>query len=76
MIWYRDLLLIKSTQDTSHIIFSEDLLDLKRLAKKLSYERIQYIIEELDHAKSRWKYNVNQQLTLEILFMEMQRNDK
>ncbi len=76
MIWYRDLLLMKAGNDTKHIIFSEEAFDLRRQSQKYSYEGIERIIHEIEHARSRYKSNVNFQLTMEMLFLEMQNNSK
>lgn len=76
MIWYRDILLMKSGSDTKHIIFSEELFDLRREGRRYSFEGITNIIQEIEHARNRWKSNVNLQLTFEMMFMEMQKNIK
>lgn len=74
MIWYRDLLLMKAGNDTRHIIFTEEAFDLRKQAQKYSYEGLEHIIREIEHARSRYKANVNFQLTMEMLFLEIQKN--
>lgn len=72
-IWYRDILLYKSCNDSTHLIFTEELMDIAMLARSYTYEAIEHIIQEIEHARNRWKSNVNFELTMEILFMEMQK---
>lgn len=72
MIWYRDVLLVKSSNDRKYIIFTEELSQLKKQANIYSYEGISHIITEIEHARSRWKSNVNFQLTMETLLLEIQ----
>lgn len=74
MIWYRDLLLMKAGNDTKHIIFTEEAFDLRRQAQKFTYEGIEHVIHEIEHARSRYKSNVNFQLTMEMLLLEMQKS--
>lgn len=73
MIWYRDVLFIKASNERKHIIFSEELSQLKKQADFYSFEEISHIITEIEHARSRWKSNVNLQLTLETLILNMQK---
>lgn len=70
-IWFRDVLLYKSCKDTKHIVFKEEISELARLADRYSYNKIECIIRAIELAKNRLKYNVNQDLTMEMLFMEM-----
>ena len=73
MIWYRDVLLVKSSNDRKHIIFTEELSQLKKQASAYSYQAIEHILSEIEHARSRWKSNVNLQLTIETLLLELQK---
>lgn len=75
-IWYRDVLLYKACGDRDHLIFKEELLDIQRMAEKYSYEDIEQIIQSIDRAKGRLRANVNFDLTMELLFMDMQRATK
>lgn len=71
-IWYRDILLYKACHDRQHIIFKEDLTDIRKMASKYSYEALEKIVHAIEKARLRWKSNVNFELTMEVLFMEMQ----
>lgn len=72
IIWYRDVLLVKASSDRTHLIFTEELAQLKKQAAMYSFQEIENIVNEIEHARRRWKANVNLQLTLETLFMNMQ----
>lgn len=71
MIWYRDVLLYKAAIDVNHMIFREELTDIRRIADKCSYEGIERIIKDIDRARNRLKANVNFDLTMELLFLSM-----
>lgn len=73
-IWYRDALLFKATKDANHLIFREEFQNIKRVAARTSYEGIESVIKALSRAKARLEANVNFELTMELLFLEMQEN--
>ena len=73
-IWYRDVLLFKATNDVNHLVFREEIQALRRVAQRSSYEGIESVIEALDKAKTRLNANVNFDLTMELLFLEIQEN--
>ena len=68
LIWYRDVLMFKATNDMNRLVFREESSTLRRLASKCSYEGIENVIEALDKAKHRIDANVSLELTLELLF--------
>lgn len=70
-IWFRDVLLYKSSKNKELLIFREDAMDITRMAKHYSYEKLEQLIHSIDRARSRIKANVNFELTMELLFMEM-----
>ena len=53
MIWYRDVLIYKATQDVTKVVFKDQLSCIKARARKSSYEGIEKILESLEKAKSR-----------------------
>ena len=67
-MWFRDVLLFKSTNDTNYLIFSEISL-IKSQAQTMSYEGIQDILDSIDKVKIRLKANVNFDLCIELLIM-------
>lgn len=72
LVWYRDVLLFKATQDVNNLIFSEEIQYIKKVADLVSYGGIQDIIDALEKAKKRINANVNFELTMELLFLTIQ----
>lgn len=73
-IWYRDVLLFKATADANHLVFRDEIRNIKKVADRTSYEGIEIIIKALENAKSRLEANVNFDLTMELLFLDMKEN--
>ena len=74
MVWYRDVLLYKATWNPSSIVFSDEILTIRKMATKSSYEGIETILKALDKAKIRLNANVNFDLTMELLLLTMKEN--
>ena len=73
-IWYRDVLLFKATKDVNHLVFREEISEIRKVAGRSSYEGIESVIQSLDKAKKRLNANVNFDLTMELLMMEIKEN--
>lgn len=73
-IWYRDVLLFKATSDVNHLIFKEEISNIRKVAQRSSYEGIEEVIEALEKAKRRLDANVNFELTMELLMMTIREN--
>lgn len=73
-VWYRDVLLFKATNDANHLIFKDEIRDIKKRADKSTYEGIENIIKALDTAKNRLNANVNFELTMELLLLTIKEN--
>ena len=74
MVWYRDVLLFKATNDMNHLVFREEGSTLRQAAKRSSYEGIETVLEALEKAKKRLDANVNPELVMELLFLTMKEN--
>ena len=74
MVWYRDVLLFKATNDMNHLIFREEASALRAAARRSSYEGIENVLEALEKAKKRLDANVNPDLVMELLFLTMKEN--
>ncbi len=74
MIWYRDVLYMKATNDVNGLIFKDEVYDIKKQAAKHSYQGIEVIIESLEKAKVRLNANVNFDLVIELLLMTIKEN--
>ncbi len=68
-MWYRDVLVFKSTNDTNPIIFKDELSLIKEQAVSCSYEGLEDILNSIDKVKIRLKANVNFDLVIELLVM-------
>ncbi len=68
-MWYRDVLVFKSTNDTNPIIFKDELSLIKEHAVRCSYEGLEDILNSIDKVKIRLKANVNFDLVIELLIM-------
>lgn len=75
-LWYRDVLLYKATLDESHIIFREDIYDIKEQALNCSYVGLNQIFTAVDEARDRLKANVNFELTVMLLILALKENTK
>jgi DNA polymerase-3 subunit delta' len=69
LIWYRDMLMFKATNDADSLIFKEEIRTLRDRAAKSSYEGIERIVETIEKTKSRLKANVNFELAMELLLL-------
>lgn len=74
LIWYRDVLMFKATNDVNGLIFKQEIQYIKKVAKKTSYEGIELIVDALEKAKSRLKANVSYDLTMELLLLVIKEN--
>lgn len=70
-IWYRDVLLFKATSDVNQLIFKEEIQTIRKDSDGRSYEGIEKNLQALEVARNRIKANVNQDLTLELLFLTL-----
>lgn len=71
-MWYRDVLLYKSTGNSQSLIFKDDLNSVKRMALKSTYEGLNRVLEGIEEAKMRLLGYVNPELTLEWLLLVAQ----
>lgn len=74
MIWYRDVLYIKATNDVNKLIFKDEVYNIKKQAAKCSYHGIEQVLEALEKAKIRLDANVNFDLVMELLLFTLKEN--
>ena len=67
MIWFRDVLYLKATNDVDGLIFKDEVYDIKKQAAKRSYQGI-------EKAKIRLNANVNFDLVIELLLLTIKEN--
>ncbi len=71
MLWYRDVLMFKATRDVNHLLYKDELQDIKNQAKVLSFENLERIMNSFATVKSRLKANVNFDIAIELLLINM-----
>lgn len=73
-MWYRDILVLKSTRDSNLIIFKDDIALLTAQAQTCSYEGVEDILNSIDKVRIRLQANVNFELVMELLIMAIKEN--
>ena len=73
-MWYRDILMYKTTKDLNLLIFKDEFSAVKRAASLSSYEGLERILEAIDKARVRLDANVNMELVMELLLLTMKEN--
>ena len=56
------------------VVFSDEINDIRKCARKITYEGIEIIMEAFDKAKRRLNANVNFDLAMELLLLTMKEN--
>lgn len=69
MVWYRDVLMYKATNDVNNLIFKDEINEIIHQANNSSYIGIENIIKGIEKSKERIKANVNFDLIMELLLM-------
>ncbi|MFP4697632.1 MAG: DNA polymerase III subunit delta' [Eubacteriales bacterium] len=71
VIWYRDMLIVKSTHSDKGIILKNEFDSLLENSHKMSYNKIGKNINYIEKTKQQISYNVNFQLSLETLLLKI-----
>ena len=74
MVWYRDVLILKATEDINQLVFQDEHKYLQKKATTSSYEGLNNIMEALEKAKVRLNANVNFDITMEMLLLTIKEN--
>ncbi len=75
MMWYRDVLIYKSTNDANLVIFKDELKYIRKDATDRSYDGLNRILKAMDVAKIRLAANVNFELTMELMMLTIKEKD-
>ena len=70
-LWFRDILVIKSTNGAGRLVFREEETELMRQAELLSYHSLDHCFEAIETTKQRMNANVNLEVSLELLLYEI-----
>lgn len=76
LLFYRDVLIYKSTNDESLVLLKSELFDIKKKADRIEYEGINNIIKEIEISRRRIEMSVKEEYVLDDLFMTIKENDK
>ena len=71
LLWYRDVLMLKVTNNPNLLIYSQEIKWLREQSKTRSYENIETIIEAMETAKMRIRANVNFDTTVELMVLKI-----
>lgn len=71
LLWYRDILMFKATQDGNLLVYKEEVPTIKKQAKLSSFEGLEQIIQAFATVKSRLNANVNFDVAMELLLLSM-----
>lgn len=74
ILWFRDVLVYKASQDVNELIFKDEIQTIKEQAAKSSYNGIEEILEAMHKAKLRLKANVNFDVAIEMMFLTIRDN--
>lgn len=73
-LWYRDILMLKVTNDINLLIFKDSYQSIVKSGQTSSFEGLERIIESIDKAKVRLRANVNFELAMELMLLTMKEN--
>lgn len=73
-MWYRDVLMYKTTKDINLLIFKDEFSTIKNMSIVSGYEGLERILEAVDKARIRLDANVNQELVMELMLLTMKEN--
>ena len=74
MLWYRDVLMHKSTAGAGKLIYKDQAHEIAKQADQASYEGLNQIFDAIETARRRVKSNVNLDMTLELLLLEIKKH--
>ena len=74
ILWFRDVLVYKASQNVNELIFKDEIQTIKKHAAKSSYNGIEHILEAMNKAKLRLKANVNFYVAIEMMFLTIRDN--
>lgn len=74
LLWYRDILMLKATNDPNLLLYKEEYQFIKQQANIISYDQIETIINSVEKAKLRLKANVNFDIAIELMLLTIKEN--
>ena len=74
ILWYRDILMLKATNDPNLLLYKNEFSFIRRQATLRSYEELENIIGAMEKAKIRLKANVNFDIAIELMLLKIKEN--
>lgn len=74
LLWYRDVLLYKASGADAKLIYKDQAHEIARQAEDCAFDGLNRILDGISQARRRLRFNVNQDMTLELLFMLIKDN--
>ena len=73
-LWYRDVLMYKTTKDINLLIFKDEFSTIKAMSTVSGYDGLERILQAIEKARVRLDANVNMELVMELMFLTMKEN--
>lgn len=74
MMWYRDVLMLKVSNNPGRLMFKEYYSDIRKQSSHISYEGIEKVLKSMDKAKVRLEANVSFDIAMELMLLTMKEN--
>jgi DNA polymerase-3 subunit delta' len=74
MMWYRDILMLKVSNNPGRLMFKEYYSDIRKQSAHINYEGIENVLKAMDKAKMRLEANVNFDIVMELMLLTMKEN--
>ncbi len=71
LLWFRDILLFKASQDVNVLIYRNEINDIRHYATTRSFEALERVIEGVETARQRLRANVKPETVFELLLLRM-----
>ncbi len=73
-MWYRDVLMYKTTKDINLLIFKDEFSTINSMSMVSGYDGLERILTAIDKARIRLDANVNMELVMELMLLTMKEN--
>jgi len=74
LLWFRDVLMLKATNDPNLLLFRDEYQIIKKQANVRSYDQIDRIIKAMEEARMKLNSNVNFDITIELMLLDIKEN--
>ena len=71
MLWYKDLLVFKSSGSKNNIVFKENIKTIEEESGQITFVGLNKIIESIEAAKTRLTRNVNLKRVIEMMLLQI-----